>query len=197
MSSGCEAQTAAPTPWQMSGALPPAGLQGDAFPPPASPRPTPAPPSLPQPSRDLRVLAGQKRGTEAETLLGAGSPSPFSASAPLLVGGGVIKPGPRVPKEGRGIPRLPRINVCRSRAAAPTPASQEPHRGSPHCALWPAWGECLAQGSRILTPGSPSPTSQRSFQTWIPLEPLPPLSQGLPERKWGHRGPLAMAMLSS
>lgn len=78
------------------------------------------------------------------------------------------------------------INVCmRRRAAAPTPASQEPHRESPHCAPWPAWGERLPQGSSTLRPGSPSPTSQRSFETWISLEPLPPLSQGLPERKWG------------
>lgn len=75
--------------------------------------------------------------------------------------------------------RLPRINVCRTRrAAAPTPASREPHRGSPHCAPWPAWGERLPQGRRILRPGSPSPTSQRSFETWISSEPLPPSAKG-------------------
>ena len=191
----------------MSGALPPAGLPGDAFPPPPNPAPPPAPPLLrplcSNPAEICLSLRGRSGAQGQRHCWGLGPLLPFLPLLPLLVGGGVIKPGS--PGRGGGISQWwggavsgCHINVCRRRrAAAPIPASQEPHRESPHCAPWPAWGERLPQGSSILRPGSPSPTSQRSFETWISLEPLPPLSQALPERKWGPLGPLATAMLSS
>ena len=202
MSSGSEAQTAAPTPWQMSGALPPA-CRGMRSHPRLLPPHSCSALSAPTQPRSACPCAAEA-GHRGRDTAGAGSPSPFSdIVAPPCRGWSHQtrsqgpRGGERYPTVGGVCVRLPRINVCRTRrAAAPTPASREPHRGSPHCAPWPAWGERLPQGSRILRPGSPSPTSQRSFETWISLEPLPPLSQGLPERKWGPLGPFAMAMLS-
>ena len=145
----------------MSGALPPAGLPGDAFPPPASPRPTPAPPSLPQPSRDLRVLAGQKRGTEAEPLLGAGSPSPFSASAtpPCRAWGHQTRS--QGPQGGEGYP-----------TAASQQRVQEKESSSPHPSL-PGAPQGLPSLRPLASLGRTSSPREQDLNTWQPIPHLP------------------------
>ena len=143
----------------MSGALPPAGLPGYAFPPPASPRPTPAPPSLPQPSRDLRVLAGQKRGTEAETLLGAGSPSPFSASAAPPCRGWGHRTRSQSPQGGEGYPTAASQQRVQEESSSPHPSLA----GAPQ-------GPSLRPLAGLGRTSSPR---EQDLNTWQPIPHLP------------------------